>query len=389
MPKTILIVGGTFSDKSNPDGTYGKPSGLLEKINNAILQNNTQENTDIILFNGGHYSELKQIIAKHVPESDFVFWFANVSNDLPKIRNVKEINPKVMLITSKRNDNEKYNIAELINRALNAKANLLFEFSKTNTNLFNIRILDPLGCMWYNGTDIETAVCQALDRLNFLSKITRQSTINDDTNNDAIAKMYFDNVFSNNPSEKEFIKIIRKHANTFHKLVPHVPTNRMLGNCSCDPYRCTKGFPSRNIGGTILVSRRNVNKQTLSYNDFVPVRLNKNGTLFYYGPNKPSVDAPIQVRLYSALPNIQRMIHSHCYIKNAPFTERCIPCGGIEEVDEILKIIDNTSNRYQSQYKINLLGHGSLIMTHTVEDLSDVEYYSRPIPEEIGKTPSY
>lgn len=51
MPKTILIVGGTFSDKSNPDGTYGKPSGLLKKINNAILQNNTQENTDIILFN--------------------------------------------------------------------------------------------------------------------------------------------------------------------------------------------------------------------------------------------------------------------------------------------------------------------------------------------------
>ena len=202
MPKTILIVGGTFSDKSNPDGTYGKPSGLLKKINNAILQNNTQENTDIILFNGGHYSELKQIIAKYVPESDFVFWFANVSNNLPKIRNVKEINPKVMLITSKRNDNEKYNIAELINRALNAKANLLFEFSKTNTNLFNIRILDPLGCMWYNGTDIETAVSQALNRLNFLSKITRQGTINDDTNNDAIARMYFDNVFSNNPSEK-------------------------------------------------------------------------------------------------------------------------------------------------------------------------------------------
>lgn len=388
----ILIVGGTFSNTQNADGTYGKPSGLIKKITNAIfqnntymIQNNTQQEINIILFNGGKYSELQTILENNVPTANIVFWFANVDNALPKVRNVKEINPKTMLVTSKRNDDNKYSIAELINRALTAKANLLFEFNKKENKVFNIRILDPLGCLWYDGTNIDMAIINALSRLNFLLQITRQGTVNAPIETDMIAKMYFDKQFKKGASEKEFIKIIRKYADTFHSLVPHTPTDRMLGNCSCEPYRCTKGFPSRNIGGTILVSKRNVNKSNISYSDFVPVHLGKDGTLYYYGNNKPSVDSPIQVRLYAALPNILRMIHSHCYIKDAPFTERAIPCGGIEEVDEILKLIDSTSNRYQSCYKINLLGHGSIIMTHTVEELNDVEYIPRPIPEVINQ----
>ena len=200
-----------------------------------------------------------------------------------------------------------------------------------------------------------------------------------------IAKLYHEGKLTDCSSEQAFIDIVHTHANTFHRMVPHVPTERMLGNCSFipDKYRCTKGFPSVRIGNTVLVSKRNVNKETLSLDDFVPVSL-KDDTLYYYGDFKPSVDSPIQVRLYEALPNINRMIHSHCYIKDAPFTSTCVPCGGIEEVSEVLGLIDKTSNRYQSIYKINLLGHGSIIMTHSVDELKDVAYLPRPIPECLG-----
>ena len=80
----ILIVGGTFSNTQNADGTYGKPSGLIKKITNAIfqnntrmIQNNTQQKINIILFNGGKYSELQTILENNVPTANIVFWFAN------------------------------------------------------------------------------------------------------------------------------------------------------------------------------------------------------------------------------------------------------------------------------------------------------------------------
>lgn len=38
--------------------------------------------------------------------------------------------------------------------------------------------------------------------------------------------------------------------------------------------------------------------------------------LYYCGDDKPSVNTPIQVRLYEALPNIKYMIHSHCGINS-------------------------------------------------------------------------
>lgn len=69
--------------------------------------------------------------------------------------------------------------------------------------------------------------------------------------------------------------------------------------------------------------------------------------IYYCGDNKPSVDTPIQIRMYDKLPNINYMIHSHCYIKNAPYTKNALPCGAIEEVDEILNIIKES---YDNDY---------------------------------------
>lgn len=47
------------------------------------------------------------------------------------------------------------------------------------------------------------------------------------------------------------------------------------------------------------------------------------------------------------------MIHSHCYIENAPYTEMSVPCGAIEEVDEILNVI---RNYYDNNFNKTIIG---------------------------------
>ena len=77
------------------------------------------------------------------------------------------------------------------------------------------------------------------------------------------------------------------------------------------------------------------------------------------------------------------MIHSHCYINNAPFTKCAIPCGALEEVDEILNLIkDKYNGDYDRDfYLINLLGHGSIMMSSDVSKLKNMDIVSRTIPE--------
>ena len=109
----FLMVGGSFDDNG------GRPSSMVSKF----AQEFQNAGIEVETFNGGNFSEIESILDK-TKDADVVLWWANVPNDKPKIRNVKSVNPKCMLVTSKRNDNEKYNFGELVNRALGAKANL-------------------------------------------------------------------------------------------------------------------------------------------------------------------------------------------------------------------------------------------------------------------------
>lgn len=108
--------------------TYGKASHLVDSVVEEIVGNMSDEDS-LACFNGGRYSDLEDIL-KTTSEYDYVFWWANVSNDLPKIRNVKDIAPYVMFINSKRDDEDRYSFQELIQRSLVAKANLTWKFKK-------------------------------------------------------------------------------------------------------------------------------------------------------------------------------------------------------------------------------------------------------------------
>lgn len=64
-------------------------------------------------YNWGNYNELNKILEITI-NYDAVIWWANVANELSKIRNVKEINYKMMLVSSKMNDNNKYTFQGLL-----------------------------------------------------------------------------------------------------------------------------------------------------------------------------------------------------------------------------------------------------------------------------------
>ena len=164
MHGKVLVVGGTF------DRNDGKSSGLIDKLGKAIaIAAMAANNSTVEVQNGGNIERLKELLDE-TPDNDFVFWFANVSNDEEKIRDVKAIAPHTLLITSKRNDfvdetftKQKYDFEELLQRALAIKANLCFEFCKMPDGIFKMKVFDPLGCVWYEGTDINDAAKAAVE----------------------------------------------------------------------------------------------------------------------------------------------------------------------------------------------------------------------------------
>ncbi len=347
----ILFVGGTFNNEG------GKQSKVVDAFAKTLGPN-------VTLYNGGYYRNLDDIV-ETTTDYDTVFWWANVPNDLLKIRNVKDINPKCLLITSKRNDNNKYNFGELITRALNNKANLIVEFSK-KLDKFEMRVFDPLGVVYYEGLDIGQAAQRCQERLDFLKTIKRQGT-----------RKSTQETTSFNP-EPKFLELVKEYAEVFHECINPAPeVKRFLGNTS---FRCQRGFPSYRTENEdcIMVSRRNIDKRFIDNNGFVEVYL-QDKDIYYKGEYKPSVDAPIQINLYKQLPEINYMLHAHCYIIDAPFTTKAIPCGALDEIDEILCVYDKDK---ETNY-INLIGHGSLVMCRSLEGLFNIPYMPRPLPEKL------
>lgn len=373
--KKLLIVGGTFDDNG------GKPSGLINKLADELGKSKEH---NITVKNGGYFNDINNILDDTI-NFDYVFWFANVDNSKEKIRDVKSVAPHCMLIISKRNDfvdgKQKYELEELLQRALAIKANLCFEFCKLEDKVFKMRVFDPLGCIWYEGTDLAEATKATLSRLDYLSTVTRKPSVKEDTSLS----------FEFNNRDKEFLEIIKSSAETFHKLMCLPPdVKRFVGNASLrfkTPTRCMNGFPAIRKDDYVLISRRNVDKTGISEKDFVVCHLNDDGNTVYSGMNKPSVDTPVQLRLFKALPNIDYILHGHCYVKDAIMTDRAIPCGAVEEVNAVLTAIERSNSAVNPLdhdfYAVNLKGHGCLLMagSEKLDLMKHVEFYTRPLPE--------
>lgn len=401
---SALMIAGTWTEKKED----ARASHTMQYLAAEMMNDENIKFSQFDFKNGGTLSELVDIHYNLRHENyDFIFWFPNVvDNNFVKLIPDKIVIPTSMLITSKNNLDGKYSVEELIQRALTTKSNLLLEINNDDSGLFGFRLFDPLMNIFYNGIMIEDLSKALVERLSYLSSITRQKTYPSTDDKTLVMKWYFDQFALEPESDSEpappvpdmpeFINLVHEYADIFTKLMPHnCNQERFIGNCSAKPNpvigRCSKSMPSfRTSDNMIFVSKRNIDKAQIEIEHFVPVYMQRNNRLIYFGSDKPSVDTPIQIRLYEALPNIHFMIHSHCYLaKNPDYKTPCTniinPCGAIEEADEILKLIDEVyKNRELNRYYINLKGHGSIIMGKTVDDLKNLSFVSRPIPEFAG-----
>lgn len=337
-----LFVGGIF------DVYVGQANPLDGALHKAM-------NPDGDYLNGGNISVLLSELER-MQDYQRVYWFARTPTNEGLVKQVKRRNGNVLLVNGIENDSMSF--AELMQYGLDTRSNLIVE--KTDKGA---RILDPLANMYLDFNKDMNLVGRVLNkRLSELENYTRERS-SEVTGERAV------------PDDKEFFEAIREHAGRFHEFVHEniKEEGRFLGNAS---FRCESGFPSFRGEGVVYVSRRNVDKMGISAADFVPVM--NELPLRYYGKQKPSVDAPIQVRLYSYYPNVKYMLHGHVYLDDAPFTEKIVPCGSLEEVEEIVRL---HPNRNESNFRVNLLGHGSIVFANNVNELKKTKYVGRNMPE--------
>jgi len=186
-----------------------------------------------------------------------------------------------------------------------------------------------------------------------------------------------------NATVDRFLAVVRQRGEELHALVhPEEGVNRFLGNAS---FHASAVFDDPRLKDLAFVSQRNVDKRTMGLDSFVEVNLSstEEGMLGFRGDVKPSVDSPIQVRLYEMFPNVNFILHTHVYVEGAPFTQRFVPCGSLEEIKEVLELVG--SDRSKTKFAVNLLGHGSIILAKDPAYLEQsVRLRARPAPERLN-----
>lgn len=344
-----VIIGGTF------DNDNGKSSHIVNSLSESL-------GTEWECVNGGSVDYIKTFDPTGI---DVLIWMPNVSNDEGKvIDRLKTKNQRMILIQSKRVIEQEYTPSDVIGRLLKSHSLLGIMITKDNSK-YRFRLFDPLGNQWADTDDIRTIGETINHRLDYLLGLSRINSKNVEMVEDYKVPV-------------EFLDIVKKYGSEFTKYVNAINPNRLLGNAST---RCAKGFPAIRMNDHILVTKRNVDKQTLSEDDFVLVEDNIDVTVKYKGSNKPSVDTPIQVKLFEHFDNIKYIIHGHAYVKDGIFTVNKIPCGYVEEYEEIKELI---GDKNAANFKINLRGHGCIILADNMKYLEDQigQLYSRPFPEE-------
>ena len=377
----ILLIGGKW------DLNKGEKNFIVDEIKNLIKG-------DVTILNGGNYNDLERFL-KESHDYDIICNLADIDKNLPYL-DIKKISPYVMLVSSKLSD-DNTSFKELMSEILVLKANLMVEYKFNKGNISNIMIFDPLGNVWYEGTDIKNAIEKSLNRLGFLMNITREKTIKSEINKNLVMNWYFDRFkqkeyrsknIVNFPEESEFIELVKNYSTRFYEIMKPDDGKKLMESMNIKKlppqvFRCAKGMPSYRFGKYIIVSKRNINNKFIISEDLIPTYIEDN-KLYYCGEDKPSIDTPIHIRLYEKLDNINYILHSHNYVDGAFMTNTSIPCGAIEEVDEILRVIEENYDSFnENKYVINLKGHGSIIMGNSVNDLKGINYIGRKMPEKM------
>jgi len=361
----ILLVGGRF------DNEGGRASGYIDKLRNAI---DALGIGTVQCFNAGSYDDTLRTLAETVVlHYDVVLWFAEVPNEKPKlVSDIKKRHPRCILVTAKRNERRptpEYSFQEIMQHALKLKSNLVVQFRHDRTRQrITAEVFDPLGNCFMSSNDIQLLARVLVNRCQQLQKFTRVGS-----------RQVGDRV--DVPDQPEFFSLAKRYAEVFHDLLQPAATSRFLGNAS---FRCARGFPSfRDNTNRIFVSRRNIDKRYIGPEGFVAVRADALDPVEHYGEAKPSVDTPVQLRLYRYYHRINYIVHGHVYVKNAvgiyPY-DNPVPCGAVEEALHLCYFSRGTKSLI-----VNIKHHGCLVMGATVEQLKGLEFVPRPAPESVTR----
>ena len=365
----ITVVMGTFNDVG------GKPSGYARKVWESAVSCSEGLGADntINYYNGGNYDTLREAFSK-AKDSQVVIWWANVPNDAPiekLVKDIKQVNPRAILVISKNNLEGKYNWIDLIGQLLAAHAALGLVV-ENGTGKFVATVLDPLGNAYAFREPSTELVGVALGkRIRKLLTFTRVRSM----------RIGPSRPIEHNPDTADFCNIIRAHAERFHDLVHAANSTRFVGNAA---YRCTKGgFPAFREDGRVFVSRRNIDKRDILPDGFVEIDTTISDRLKYYGDNPPSVDAPIQRELFRLFPTVNYMIHAHVYLDTPLITSTRVPCGALEETEEIMAFKTDLDLALSSNgiAMVNLLGHGCLVLATDYRKLANLNWVGRALPE--------
>lgn len=360
----ILLVGGTF-DSSD----FGKPSKIVKEISEE-LKILSYFTWDVSLLNGGNISTLYDAFGCQICKHDVIIWMPNISNDVEDkmIDRIKQNNPTTILVQSKRVVEKEYSNEDIIKRLLRSHSALGIKVGLDLDSRYDFTLLDPLGNLYAQTNSVKSLASALFFRLKELTEFTRYKSIR-------LGNRKNFNV------DEDFICCVKEVATKFTPLVSGASTERFLGNASTrvEPTRCSYGFPAERLTkDKIAVSKRNVNKEMLTKNQFVLVTSSTGVGVQYYGDDKPSVDAPIQIELFNYYNYVRFMIHGHVYIEGAPMTEHKIPCGALEEVADIIRLYPNSTS---TNFSVNLKGHGCIMLADNVNYFRQQKFVARPFPE--------
>ena len=70
------------------------------------------------------------------------------------------------------------------------------------------------------------------------------------------------------------------------------------------------------------------------------------------------------------------MLHSHVFVKDALCTNSIIPCGAIEEADEVISLFPD---KLKTNFAVNLKGHGSIAFLNELGYTKQIEYLPRSL----------
>jgi hypothetical protein len=385
---TVILVGGTFDENG------GKKSSVFGEFARGFMDRAMLENSRVAALykNGGNL----QSIYEHdlCKGADVVVWMAHIPDeaevDRKAIHSVKMQAPHATLVMSKAvyDRDPVPNYADITQKMLAARANLLLRISamdfaagKTDRRYHGL-LIDPLGNQWGEETTAFDELGKRAASIVYqnIRSLTRVRSVN-------VARIA--RRLSGNDVPEDFLTLVRENGKIFSTLKPRTTEEpkdekeRFFGNAA---FRCNRGFPAYRGRHYIFVSRRNVEKDTIGPDDFVPVEPFQpySDGVRYYGSAKPSVDTPIQLRLFDALPKIRFMMHGHVYLTDdVPMTEHVLPCGALEEFEEVMNALK--WRRDTTSFGVNLKGHGFIAGSDYVGGLPrhNSAFRERPVPEQV------